>query len=294
MPGAYALLFLGSVCIGIGQCLVQIVGPAFSETWFSPRGRTSITALFAVANPFGGAIADIMAPSIVYLEGNAGDLPITLIFIMAITTSAASAFAFLVLPRPPTPPSFTSAIQRESIIDACRVLVGWKPRASYATHHTTREDMGRQRGYLDLRSRIDFGILCLMFATLVGFFDAYSTLINQIYQRRPPLSSPRVCLYPDICNLAAHGYSSDATGFFGAAAILSGIVAAAVSSPIFDRYLTRHFAIAAKILTPIIGVTYLGYIWAVRANDYGGIYFLNVVQGVCSLWVLPPTFGSRH
>ena len=48
----------------------------------------------------------------------------------------------------------------------------------------------------------------------------------------------------------------------GAALLLSGIVAAIVSSPIFDRVLTHHLGITLRILCPLIGAAWLSLIWA--------------------------------
>jgi hypothetical protein len=48
----------------------------------------------------------------------------------------------------------------------------------------------------------------------------------------------------------------------GATLILSGIVAALVSAPLFDRVLTSHLAITAKVIVPILGAAWLSLIWA--------------------------------
>ena len=48
----------------------------------------------------------------------------------------------------------------------------------------------------------------------------------------------------------------------GAALLLSGIVAALATSPIFDRVLTHHLGITVRTLCPIIGASWLSLIWA--------------------------------
>lgn len=48
----------------------------------------------------------------------------------------------------------------------------------------------------------------------------------------------------------------------GATLLLTGLVAAIVTSPIFDRVLTRHLALTCKVLCPILGVLWLSLIWA--------------------------------
>jgi len=48
----------------------------------------------------------------------------------------------------------------------------------------------------------------------------------------------------------------------GAAMLLSGIAAAIVTSPIFDRVLTHHLGLAVRIMCPTIAVAWLSLIWA--------------------------------
>jgi hypothetical protein len=48
----------------------------------------------------------------------------------------------------------------------------------------------------------------------------------------------------------------------GAALLLSGIVAAIATSPIFDRILTHHLGITVRTLCPVIAVAWLSLIWA--------------------------------
>jgi fucose permease len=47
----------------------------------------------------------------------------------------------------------------------------------------------------------------------------------------------------------------------GGVLILAGIVGAAVLSPVFDRYLTHHLALASKILVPLLAACYIALIW---------------------------------
>jgi MFS transporter, FLVCR family, MFS-domain-containing protein 7 len=54
----------------------------------------------------------------------------------------------------------------------------------------------------------------------------------------------------------------------GATLLLAGIIAAIVTAPLFDRVFTHHLAITSKILVPVIGVTWLGMIWAGKFCDY--------------------------
>lgn len=48
----------------------------------------------------------------------------------------------------------------------------------------------------------------------------------------------------------------------GACLLLSGIVAAIVTAPLFDRVFTHHLAITIKLIVPILAGTWLSLIWA--------------------------------
>lgn len=58
------------------------------------------------------------------------------------------------------------------------------------------------------------------------------------------------------------GYSADTAGFMGATLLLTGIVAAIVTAPLFDRVLTHHLALTAKILVPIMAASWVAFIFA--------------------------------
>jgi FLVCR family MFS transporter 7 len=48
----------------------------------------------------------------------------------------------------------------------------------------------------------------------------------------------------------------------GATLLFAGIIAAAISSPVFDRVFTRHLGLTIKILVPILSALWLSLIWA--------------------------------
>ena len=58
------------------------------------------------------------------------------------------------------------------------------------------------------------------------------------------------------------GYSDDTSGFIGATLLLAGIVASAVTSPLFDRVFTRHLGRTIKTLVPVLSATWVSLIWA--------------------------------
>jgi FLVCR family MFS transporter 7 len=93
----------------------------------------------------------------------------------------------------------------------------------------------------------------------------------------------------------------------GAAMLLSGIVAAIITSPIFDRVLTHHLGLAVRIICPIIAAAWLSLIWAgkkvllpsppsslslailitVKPHNDAALFAIFIIIGVCSITLLP-------
>lgn len=73
------------------------------------------------------------------------------------------------------------------------------------------------------------------------------------------------------------GYSSDESGFLGACLLLSGIVAAIVTAPLFDRVFTHHLALTTKLMVPVVGGAWLSLIWAGKEDYFLHFLFLNLM-----------------
>jgi MFS transporter, FLVCR family, MFS-domain-containing protein 7 len=93
----------------------------------------------------------------------------------------------------------------------------------------------------------------------------------------------------------------------GAAMLLSGILAAIITAPIFDRVLTHHLGLAVRIICPITATAWLSLIWAgtkillqfslnspslailitVKPHNDVALYAIFIVIGVCSISLLP-------
>lgn len=110
-----------------------------------------------------------------------------------------------------------------------------------------------------------FYIIFITFSTYVGFFNAFSSLLNQIF-------------YP-------YGYSEDEAGICGAVLIVVGLVVAGVTSPILDR--THAYLLGIKILCPLVAVCYLAMIWAPQTRTIAAPYVLSAVLGASSFSLLP-------
>lgn len=58
-----------------------------------------------------------------------------------------------------------------------------------------------------------------------------------------------------------YGYSDTVSGLMGAVLLLVGLVAAAITSPLYDRVLTHHLALSCKVLCPVLAACWLALIW---------------------------------
>lgn len=110
-----------------------------------------------------------------------------------------------------------------------------------------------------------FYVVFLTFGVYVGFFNAFSSLLNQI-------------LYP-------YGFTEDEAGICGAVLIVVGLVTAAVISPVLDR--THAYLLGIKILCPLVAVSYLALVWAPQTRTLVAPYLLSAVLGASSFSLLP-------
>ena len=99
----------------------------------------------------------------------------------------------------------------------------------------------------------------------MGFFNAFSTLLQQF--------------------LSPYGYTDNDAGIAGAILILTGLVVAAIVSPIIDRF--HVFLPVARVLVLLVSICYLVFIWVIRPSAYAGICVLCALLGAASFSLLP-------
>lgn len=99
----------------------------------------------------------------------------------------------------------------------------------------------------------------------VGFFNAFSTLLQQF--------------------MNPWGYSNDDAGIAGAVLILTGLVVAAIVSPLIDRF--HAFLPVARVLVLLVSICYLVMIWVIRPNNYAAICAVCAILGAASFSLLP-------
>ncbi|KAK2734836.1 Major facilitator super domain-containing protein 7, partial [Onygenales sp. PD_40] len=60
--GIFGVAMFGQILIGFAQPFCLSAPTRYSDLWFTDRGRTSATALATLANPFGGALGQLIGP----------------------------------------------------------------------------------------------------------------------------------------------------------------------------------------------------------------------------------------
>ncbi|TKA71585.1 hypothetical protein B0A55_08320 [Friedmanniomyces simplex] len=231
--GRFGVVMFGQVLIGFAQPFVLAAPTRYSNLWFSDEGRVSATAIASLANPFGAALGQLIGPLWATSESGIPD--------MVLYTSILSALATLPAPfiprAPPTPPSSIAASETLDLREALHEL----------PHNKS------------------FWLLFIAFSVYVAFFNAVSSLLNQIF-------SP-------------YGFSESEAGIAGGLLILVGLLAAALVSPFVDR--TKNYLLTIKILVPLIATSYLLLIFMPATRTVAGPYVVCAVLGAASFSLLP-------
>src|SRR5437879_1818211 len=82
-----------------------------------------------------------------------------------------------------------------------------------------------------------------------------------------------------------YGYTADEAGITGAILILSGLLTAAIVSPINDR--THSFLTAIRIFVPIIALSYVALIFAPKTQTLAAPFAVSALLGAASFSLLP-------
>ena len=73
----------GQILTGFAQPFVLAAPTRYSDLWFTNRGRVAATAVMSLANPFGGALAQLIDP---FWANSASDIPNMVLYISIIVS----------------------------------------------------------------------------------------------------------------------------------------------------------------------------------------------------------------
>ncbi|OQO11087.1 hypothetical protein B0A48_05342 [Cryoendolithus antarcticus] len=148
--GLFGVVMAGQMIIGLAQPFVLSAPTRYSNLWFSDSGRVSATAVASLANPLGGALAQLITP---FWATDVSGIP-SMVLYTAILSTVASLPSFFIPASPPTPPSAIAADTRLSL--------------GQALH--------------EIPSNASFYLIFVPFSVYVGQFNAVSSLLNQIFE----------------------------------------------------------------------------------------------------------------
>ncbi|KAI6037954.1 major facilitator superfamily domain-containing protein [Pisolithus marmoratus] len=174
------------------------------------------------------------------------------ILVLAIISTAALPAIFLILDSPPSPPTYSGSKQPLPLASLSRAMLGLSVS---------------EEAYMSRRERIDFVILMIVCGCVGSATSVLSVSSAQWFQ---PV-----------------GYSDTICGLLGATVSLSGIIAAMVSAPLFDRVFTHSIGAAFRIIIPVVSLVWLSLIWSVTPNNTAVLFVSMVIIGTCSITILP-------
>ena len=144
----FSVVMFGQILIGFAQPFVLAAPTRYSNLWFSDSRRVSATAIASLANPFGGALGQLIGP--LWATSESGML--SMVLYTSILSTIATLPALSIPKSPPTPPSALAAAPKLNLREAL--------------HHLPRNT--------------SFYLLLLPFSVFVGLFNSTSSLLNII------------------------------------------------------------------------------------------------------------------
>ncbi|KAF4628669.1 hypothetical protein G7Y89_g9482 [Cudoniella acicularis] len=148
--GNFGGVMFGQILTGLAQPFVLSAPTRYSDLWFTNRGRVAATALMSLANPFGGALAQLIDP---FWADAPSDIPNMVLYI-AIISSIASIPSFFIPAEPPTPVSASGTVPKQPLLPSLKFLF----------------------------TSPEFYMIMIPFTVYVGLFNSISSLINQMLE----------------------------------------------------------------------------------------------------------------
>lgn len=236
----YGAVMFGQILIGFAQPFALSTPAYYTDLWFTSSSRVSANAIASLANPLGGAIAELVGPAMVTSEDPTVFPHQLNMFILAtaILTTGCGILCSLCPNKPKFPPCPSSEIAK----------------------------LGSMESLKSCLTNLRFIAAFAMFSIYVGFFNAFSTFVYQI--------------------IGPYGYTSTEAGNVGAILICCGIILAAITSPLVDRF--HHYKLLMMTFVPCVAALYIAVIYMCNdAPNVGGPYAVSALLGAISFSLLP-------
>ncbi|RDW94457.1 MFS general substrate transporter-55 [Coleophoma crateriformis] len=146
--GSYGGVMFGQILTGLAQPFVLAAPTRYSDLWFMNTGRVAATAVMSLANPFGGALAQLIDP---FWAGSPKDIPNMVLYI-SIISSIATIPSFFIPAHPPTPVSHSATHPKQDLMTSIRYL----------------------------SKSPEFYMIMIPYVVYVGLFNSISSLLNQM------------------------------------------------------------------------------------------------------------------
>jgi len=242
----YSVLLVGQSVGAVAQPFLTNAPALIAALWFPVQDRDIATVIAALFNPVGIAIGSIL-PSF-FLVGEAGptqsvDMSMLLLIEFILTALVLVVVFFLFKEKPPLPPSVSESNKQGSkkpVLEQLRLLFSNK----------------------------NFVILLVCFGFGLGFFNALTTLVEQL--------------------MKTSFYSADDASLFSGALIGAGLVSAIFIGLILDR--TQLYNPILKGGFVVGGLASIGFLICIRPDNLGALTAMFAVMGATIIPMLPVTF----
>jgi FLVCR family MFS transporter 7 len=144
------------------------------------------------------------------------------------------------------------------------ILIPSKPLTP-ASNSANLEKLDITASLKSLKKNKAFVLVLIAFGVYTGFFNAVSSLINQIFE--------------------PYGFTETNAGIAGAILIFVGLAASAIVSPFVDR--TKRYLHTIQLLVPLIAIGYVLLIFMPETRTVAGPFITCAILGAASFSLLP-------
>lgn len=239
--GSFEVLFLGQTMGAIAQPFFTNMPAKVAATWFPADERDLATVIGALLNPVGIGVGSVLP--MFFTTDDAVNMRLLLLVQLVIVLVVSSLFLAIYRAKPPLPPSSSQANP---------TLLGNKEQL---------EILLRDRNFI---------ILLVCFGSGLGFFNALTTLVEQLVEKA--------------------GYTADDASLFSGLLLGAGIIAALVVGYFLDK--THKYKTFLKTTCAIAFCAILALVLNIRPDNHAGLAIAFAACGATMLPLLPIAFET--